>query len=107
MNKTELVATVVEQAEISKQQATRAVDAVFSAISQSLVKGDEVRISGFGNFSIAERKASTGRNPQTGEKMEIKASKQAKFRPGKQLKDSVNGVSGGGNGGGGRRGAKK
>ncbi|MCT8266044.1 MULTISPECIES: HU family DNA-binding protein [Afifella] len=90
MNKGELAAAVAEKTDLSKTQATDAVEAVFGCITDALKKGEEVRVLGFGNFAISERAASTGRNPQTGEKIEIKASKQAKFKPGKGLKDAVN-----------------
>lgn len=90
MNKQELIATVADHSGLSKGDASRAVEAVFDAITASLKKGDEVRLVGFGSFSTSKRKASTGRNPRTGEPMTIKASTQPKFRPGKLLKDSVN-----------------
>ncbi|GAK32931.1 MULTISPECIES: HU family DNA-binding protein [Iodidimonas] len=90
MNKNELIANVAEAADISKADATKAVDAVFSSISGALSKGDEVRLVGFGTFSIAHRAASQGRNPRTGEPIAIAASKQPKFKAGKQLKDAVN-----------------
>ena len=90
MNKQELIATVADTAALGKGEATRAVEAVFDAISASLKKGDEVRLVGFGTFSVSKRKASTGRNPRTGEPMSIKASSQPKFKAGKNLKDSVN-----------------
>lgn len=90
MNKQELIATVADHSGLSKGDASRAVEAVFDAITASLKKGDEVRLVGFGSFSTSKRKASTGRNPRTGEPMTIKASTQPKFRPGKMLKDSVN-----------------
>jgi DNA-binding protein HU-beta len=66
------------------------VDAVLSSIAKSLKKGDEVRLVGFGTFSVAKRAASEGRNPRTGEKIKIPASKQPKFKAGKALKDAVN-----------------
>ncbi|SER45163.1 DNA-binding protein HU-beta [Faunimonas pinastri] len=91
MNKGELAAAVAEKTGLGKSDASQAVDAVFDVISEGLKKGDEIRILGFGNFAISERAATTGRNPQTGEPMEIKASKQAKFKPGKGLKDAING----------------
>ena len=90
MNKQELIATVADHSGLSKGDASRAVEAVFDAITASLKKGDEVRLVGFGSFSTSKRKASTGRNPRTGEPMTIKASTQPKFRLGKLLKDSVN-----------------
>ncbi len=90
MNKNELVAAVADGADISKADAGNAVDSVFNAISDALKGGDEVRIVGFGTFSVASRAASTGRNPRTGETIQIKASKQPKFKAGKGLKDAVN-----------------
>ena len=90
MNKNDLISAVSEQAGITKADASKAVEAVFDSISGALAKGSEVRLVGFGTFSVSKRKASTGRNPRTGEKMEIKASTQPKFKAGKGLKDSVN-----------------
>lgn len=90
MNKQELIAAVAESANIARNDATRAVEAVFETISTTLKKGDEVRLVGFGTFSLSKRKASVGRNPRTREPMTIKASNQPKFRAGKLLKDSVN-----------------
>lgn len=90
MNKNDLIGTVAETSGLSKAQAASAVEGVFDSISAALKKGDEVRLVGFGTFSVAKRKASTGRNPRTGEPMAIKASKQPKFKAGKVLKDSVN-----------------
>ncbi len=90
MNKNDLVAAVAAHAELSKADAAKAVDAVFQAITESLQKNDEVRLVGFGTFSVAERAATEGRNPRTGEKIAIPASKQPKFKAGKGLKDAVN-----------------
>lgn len=90
MNKTELVAEVAKEANISKEQAAVAVDAMFKNIESALKQGDTVRIVGFGNFQVAMRKASTGRNPRTGQTIDIPASRVPKFRAGKQLKDAVN-----------------
>ena len=90
MNKNELISEVAETSGLSRSDATKAVEGVFDAIAASLAKGDEVRLVGFGTFSCSQRKASTGRNPRTGEPMEIKASSQPKFMAGKVLKDSVN-----------------
>ena len=90
MNKNDLIGVVADKANVTKAQAGAAVDAVFDAISGSLKQGDEVRLVGFGTFSVAKRKASTGRNPRTGEPMTIKASIQPKFKAGKGLKDSCN-----------------
>ncbi|AUN28944.1 DNA-binding protein HU [alpha proteobacterium AAP38] len=90
MNKNDLVAAVAEAAGLSKADANKAVDAVFDGITGALKKGDEVRLVGFGTFAVAERAASEGRNPRTGEKISIAASKQPKFKPGKGLKDALN-----------------
>lgn len=90
MNKNELVAAVAEQSGLAKGDAGKAVDAVFDQISAALKSGDEVRLVGFGTFSVSERAASEGRNPRTGEKIQIAASKQPKFKAGKGLKDAVN-----------------
>lgn len=90
MNKNELVAAVADEADLSKADAASAVDAVFTAIEGALKSGDEVRIVGFGTFAVTDRAASTGRNPRTGETIQIKASKQPKFKAGKGLKDAVN-----------------
>ena len=76
---------------LARGDASRAVEAVFDQISSALKRGDEVRLVGFGTFSCSQRKASTGRNPRTGEPMQIRESTQPKFKPGKGLKDSVNG----------------
>ncbi len=90
MNKNDLIASVADAAELSKADATKAVDAVLSSIAKSLKKGDEVRLVGFGTFSVSKRAATEGRNPRTGEKIKIPASKQPKFKAGKALKDAVN-----------------
>lgn len=90
MNKNELIAHVADSAGLSKADAGKAVDAVFDGITASLKKGDEVRLVGFGTFSVVSREASEGRNPRTGEKIKIPASKQPKFKPGKTLKDDLN-----------------
>ena len=90
MNKSDLVEEVASQAGLQKASAARAVDACFDAIAKSLSRGDEVRVVNFGTFSVAHRKAKDGRNPQTGEKIRIPASKNPRFKPGKFLKESVN-----------------
>lgn len=90
MNKNDLIGAVADSSGLNKGDAGKAVEAVFEAITAALGKGDEVRLVGFGTFSVAKRKASTGRNPRTGEPMAIKASAQPKFKAGKGLKDSVN-----------------
>jgi len=89
LNKTDLIAKVSELTELSKKDATKAVDAVFDAISDALQAGDKVQLVGFGNFEVRERQARKGRNPQTGEEIEIPASKTPAFKPGKSLKDLV------------------
>lgn len=89
MNKNDLVSAVANSAGLSKSDATKAVDGVFDAISGALQGGDEVRLVGFGTFSVAARAASEGRNPRTGDKITIPASKLPKFKAGKGLKDSV------------------
>ena len=90
MNKNDLISAVSEQAGITKADASKAVEAVFDSISGALAKGSEVRLVGFGTFSVSKRKASTGRNPATGAEIQIPASNQAKFKPGKGLKDELN-----------------
>ena len=90
MNRNELVDAVASRTDLKKTEAGRAVDAVFESIESALKKGDEVRLVGFGTFSVAHRAASEGRNPRTGQKIRIAASKQAKFRPGKGLRESLN-----------------
>ena len=90
VNKNDLVAAVADNAGLTKADAAKAVDGVFDAIADALKKMDDVRIVGFGTFSVAKRKATTGRNPRTGETIQIAASKQPKFKAGKGLKDSVN-----------------
>lgn len=90
MNKQDLVSSVADSSGLSKADAGKAVDATFEAITNSLKKGGDCRLVGFGTFSVAQRKASTGRNPRTGEPMQIPASKQPKFKAGKALKDACN-----------------
>ncbi|HLQ73723.1 MAG TPA: HU family DNA-binding protein [Bacillota bacterium] len=89
MNKTELVNAVAESSELSKKDAGKAVDAVFETIMDSLSDGEKVQIIGFGNFEVRDRAARKGRNPQTGEEIQIPASKVPAFRAGKALKDAV------------------
>ncbi|REE94270.1 DNA-binding protein HU-beta [Paenibacillus taihuensis] len=89
MNKTELIAKVAELTDLSKKDASKAVDAVFDAISESLQSGDKVQLVGFGNFEVKSREARKGRNPQTGEEIDIPASKIPSFKAGKSLKDQV------------------
>ena len=90
MNKNDLVASVASGAGLSKADSTKAVDAVFDSITSSLKGGTEVRLVGFGTFSVSRRQATTGRNPRTGETIQIAASNQPKFKAGKGLKDAVN-----------------
>ncbi|MDY0938996.1 HU family DNA-binding protein [Priestia megaterium] len=89
MNKTELINAVAEASELSKKDATKAVDAVFDTILEALKAEDKVQLIGFGNFEVRERAARKGRNLQTGEEIEIPASKVPAFKPGKALKDAV------------------
>lgn len=91
MNKQDLITAVATEADISKAKAALAVDAVMNAIKKTLKGGDSVRLVGFGTFSVSQRAATTGRNPRTGEKIKIPASKQPKFKAGKELKEAVNG----------------
>ena len=90
MNKAELISDVSDAAEVSKADAGRAVDAVIDVITKALKKGDTVTLVGFGTFSVRKRAARQGRNPQTGETIKIKASKNPAFKAGKALKDAVN-----------------
>ena len=90
MNKTELVAAMAEQTNLSKKDAEAALKAFVDVVSEELKKGEKVQLVGFGTFEVSERAAREGRNPQTGETMEIKASKTPKFRAGKALKDMMN-----------------
>jgi DNA-binding protein HU-beta len=89
MNKSELISAVAEKSELSKKDATNAVEAVFDSITSALQNGDKVQLIGFGNFEVRERAARKGRNPQTGEEIEIAASKVPAFSPGKALKTAV------------------
>ncbi|HIF26756.1 MAG TPA: HU family DNA-binding protein [Micavibrio sp.] len=90
MNKQELVTEVAKKADLPKTKAQAAVEAIFDSIKMTLKKGGEVRLVGFGTFTVAKRAATTGRNPRTGEKINIPASKQPKFKAGKELKEAVN-----------------
>lgn len=89
MNKTELINAVAESSELSKKDSTKVVDSVMETITTALKNGDKVEIMGFGAFSVSERAARKGRNPQTGEEIEIAASKAPSFKAGKKLKDAV------------------
>ena len=90
MNKQELIGQLADRTGMSRGDAALAVNTVFECITDTLRKGHEIRLVGFGTFSVGTRKASTGRNPRTGEPMNIAESSQPKFRPGKGLKDAVN-----------------
>lgn len=90
MNKSELTEAVASSADLSKAAAAKVVDSVIEAVINSLKSGEQVAIAGFGTFLVRERSARTGRNPRTGELMEIKASKVPSFKAGKALKDAVN-----------------
>ena len=90
MNKTELVAAMAEQTNLSKKDAEAALKAFIDVVSEELKKGEKVQLVGFGTFEVSERAAREGRNPQTGETMEIAASKAPKFKAGKALKDALN-----------------
>ncbi len=89
MTKTDLASAVAERAEMTQKDAAAVVDAVIAGIKGALVKGEKVSIVGFGSFSVKKRKARTGRNPQTGKPLKIKAKKVAAFSAGKGLKDAV------------------
>lgn len=91
MNKSELVAAIAEQAGLSKKDAENALKAFTDVVTQELSKGGKIQLVGFGTFEVSERAARTGRNPQTGEEMQIAASKAPRFKAGKALKDAVNG----------------
>ena len=90
MNKTELVDAIAKQAGLSKKDAEASVKAFTDVVSKALKKGDKVQLVGFGTFEVSKRAAREGKNPQTGEKIKIKASKAPKFKAGKALKDIVN-----------------
>ena len=90
MNKSELVAAMAEKSGISRKDAEAALKAFTDVVTEELQKGGKIQLVGFGTFEISERAARTGRNPQTGEEMQIAASKAPKFKAGKALKDAVN-----------------
>jgi len=89
VNKSDLIAKVATASSLTKTDAEKAIDATFRSITQSLIKGEEVRLIGFGTFFATDRSASDGRNPRTGEAIKIPATRLAKFRVGKQLKEAV------------------
>ena len=90
MNKTELIAAIAEQAQISKKDAEKALKAFVDVVTEQLKEGEKVQLVGFGTFEVSERAAREGRNPQTGKTMKIAACKAPKFKAGKALKDAVN-----------------
>ncbi len=90
MNKTELVAAVAEQADISKKDAEKVLKAFVDVVTEEMKKGEKVQLVGFGTFEVSERAAREGRNPQTGKTMKIEACKAPKFKAGKAFKDAVN-----------------
>ena len=90
MTKAELIEALSNKLPLNKADAERAINIVLDDVIAALRQGERVNISGFGTFSVSERQARTGRNPKTGESIEIAASRSAKFKPGKQLKDSLN-----------------
>jgi DNA-binding protein HU-beta len=89
MNKTELIKNVAQNAEISQKEATVVLQTVVESITNTLAAGEKVQLIGFGTFEVRERAARTGRNPQTGEEMQIAASKVPAFKDGKELKEAV------------------
>ena len=90
MNRMELVAAIAEKSELSKKDAEKALKAFTDVVAEELKKGGQIQLVGFGTFKVSERAAREGRNPQTGETMQIKASKSPKFTAGKALKDALN-----------------
>lgn len=90
MNKTELITSVAQEAEITKKDAEKAVKAILNVISEALIKGDKVQLIGFGTFEVRQRKARIGHNPSTQKEIKIPASKTPAFRVSKQLKEKVN-----------------
>ncbi len=90
MNKNELISSIANASGLTKTDSAKALDAFLSSVTYSLKKGNDVRLVGFGTFSVAKRAATTGRNPRTGATIKIPARKQAKFKAGKALQDSVN-----------------
>lgn len=90
MNKADVVAFIADEAELSKADAGRALDALIEAVKKALKKGDSVSLVGFGTFAVRKRAARTGRNPRTGATIKIKASKNPAFKAGKALKDAIN-----------------
>ena len=91
MNKTELIDALAQKCDVSKAEAGRAVDGLTDIIAETLAKGESIAVLGFGNFTITERAARVGRNPKTGEPLQISASKAPKFTAGSKLKAAING----------------
>ena len=89
MTKAELIAKVAKEAKITKVAAAKAVDSLTDTIAKELKRGGRITLPGFGTFSVGKRKARTGRNPRTGEKIKIRATKTARFKPGKGLREAV------------------
>ena len=92
MNKAELVTALADKSKVSKKDAETVLNAFTEIVTKQLKKGDKIQLIGFGTFEVGKRSARTGRNPQTGETVKIKAAKVPKFKAGKALKDAVNGV---------------
>ena len=92
MNKTELIEAIAKEASLSKKDAEAALNAYTSVVTKTLKKGDKITLVGFGTFEVRKRAARKGKNPQTGEAIKIKAAKVLAFKPGKGLKDTINGV---------------
>ncbi|SCP99578.1 HU family DNA-binding protein [Anaerobium acetethylicum] len=90
MNKAELVAAIADRTELSKKDSEKALKAFIDVIAEELAKGEKIQLVGFGTFEVSERAAREGRNPQSGEPMNIPASKAPKFKAGKALKDMIN-----------------
>lgn len=90
MKKSELVSAVAKESSLTKGESARAVNAIMKCIENALIDGDTIDIRGFGTFSVRERAARIGRNPRTGEKLDIEATNTVKFKAGKDLKDAVN-----------------
>lgn len=90
MNKTELIAAIAAQAELSKKDSEKALKAFVDVVTSELKKGEKIQLVGFGTFEVSERSAREGRNPQTGKTMKIEACKAPRFKAGKALKDAVN-----------------
>ncbi|MGV3278061.1 HU family DNA-binding protein [Rickettsiales bacterium LUAb2] len=92
MNKAHLIAAIAKETGFTKVDAEKALNALTKTIEDALIKNHKVNLIGFGSFSVSSRKATEGRNPRTGEKIKIAASKQPRFKPGKTLKDAINGA---------------